>query len=104
MSLCCGFFFKQKSAYEMRISDWSSDVCSSDLRQISDGKIITRNRTHLLQISGVANQYWLVNVVPSYFDEEEIEKELDYTVIIQIALPSGEKEINWFEIGRESCR
>src|SRR3546814_11880330 len=37
-SLICGvfcflffFFFKQKTAYEMRISDWSSDVCSSDL-------------------------------------------------------------------------
>src|SRR3546814_4713109 len=29
------FFFKQKTAYEMRISDWSSDVCSSDL----DGSI-----------------------------------------------------------------
>src|SRR3546814_5658529 len=33
---CCAswivFFFKQKTAYEMRISDWSSDVCSSDLR------------------------------------------------------------------------
>src|SRR3546814_2303751 len=28
----CGFFCKQKTAYEMRISDWSSDVCSSDLR------------------------------------------------------------------------
>src|SRR3546814_10913157 len=27
----CVVFFKQKSAYEMRISDWSSDVCSSDL-------------------------------------------------------------------------
>src|SRR3546814_10344165 len=27
------FFFKQKTAYEVRISDWSSDVCSSDLRQ-----------------------------------------------------------------------
>src|SRR3546814_8442086 len=27
----CVFFFKQKTAYEMRISDWSSDVCSSDL-------------------------------------------------------------------------
>src|SRR3546814_9672551 len=27
----CLFFFKQKTAYEMRISDWSSDVCSSDL-------------------------------------------------------------------------
>src|SRR3546814_7053723 len=29
-SFAC-FFFKQKTAYEMRISDWSSDVCSSDL-------------------------------------------------------------------------
>src|SRR3546814_16467493 len=29
----CVFFFKQKTAYEMRISDWSSDVCSSDLLQ-----------------------------------------------------------------------
>src|SRR3546814_6806036 len=28
---CLLFFFKQKTAYEMRISDWSSDVCSSDL-------------------------------------------------------------------------
>src|SRR3546814_5800195 len=27
------WFFKQKTAYEMRISDWSSDVCSSDLRR-----------------------------------------------------------------------
>src|SRR3546814_5178481 len=31
MCICCFFFFKQKTAYEMRISDWSSDVCSSDL-------------------------------------------------------------------------
>src|SRR3546814_5298708 len=31
-SLCFFFFFKQKTAYEMRISDWSSDVCSSDLK------------------------------------------------------------------------
>src|SRR3546814_11031488 len=29
--ICCVFFFKQKTAYDMRISDWSSDVCSSDL-------------------------------------------------------------------------
>src|SRR3546814_1149084 len=35
------FFFKQKTAYEMRISDWSSDVCSSDLlppRKLSSGR------------------------------------------------------------------
>src|SRR3546814_4710515 len=30
------FFFKQKTAYEMRISDWSSDVCSSDLMRESN--------------------------------------------------------------------
>src|SRR3546814_12698510 len=34
-SMCLRFFFiKQKTAYEMRISDWSSDLCSSDLAQI----------------------------------------------------------------------
>src|SRR3546814_7220686 len=33
-SLCYFFFFKQKTAYEMRISDWSSDVCSSDLAEV----------------------------------------------------------------------
>src|SRR3546814_9764802 len=32
------FFFKQKTAYELRISDWSSDVCSSDL--LADGGLI----------------------------------------------------------------
>src|SRR3546814_4069233 len=34
--VCGFFFFKQKTAYEMRISDWSSDVCSSDLRQAEE--------------------------------------------------------------------
>src|SRR3546814_13311529 len=34
MPLFLFFFFKQKTAYEMRISDWSSDVCSSDLWRI----------------------------------------------------------------------
>src|SRR3546814_3917552 len=33
---CFFFFFKQKTAYEMRISDWSSDVCSSDLHVDSE--------------------------------------------------------------------
>src|SRR3546814_17139755 len=33
------FFFKQKTAYEMRISDWSSDVCSSDLKGVEFGEL-----------------------------------------------------------------
>src|SRR3546814_1921389 len=40
------FFFKQKTAYELRISDWSSDVCSSDLRAtLPLGKLGRRART-----------------------------------------------------------
>src|SRR5213596_4173337 len=31
VGVCCFFFFKQKTAYEIRPCDWSSDVCSSDL-------------------------------------------------------------------------
>src|SRR3546814_7891161 len=34
------FFFKQKTAYEMRISDWSSDVCSSDLNMVALAKAV----------------------------------------------------------------
>src|SRR3546814_5753153 len=42
------FFFKQKTAYEMRISDWSSDVCSSDLKFFPTAQLlgpISRDRT-----------------------------------------------------------
>src|SRR3546814_1311279 len=43
--MCCllFFFFKQKTAYEMRISDWSSDVCSSDLHRLA----VDARRAHL---------------------------------------------------------
>src|SRR3546814_3516962 len=34
------FFFKQKTAYEMRISDWSSDVCSSDLTRRYNANVL----------------------------------------------------------------
>src|SRR3546814_1789341 len=38
------FFFKQKTAYEMRISDWSSDVCSSDLAGAQDDEFAVPGR------------------------------------------------------------
>src|SRR3546814_11413425 len=41
------FFFKQKTAYEMRISDWSSDVCSSDLLPAPDRCRRTARLLHL---------------------------------------------------------
>src|SRR3546814_3868808 len=49
MRMC--FFFKQKTAYEMRISDWSSDVCSSDLH---DGYLCDRRKGSGALVCGVA--------------------------------------------------
>src|SRR3546814_2604245 len=46
MSTCC-FFLKQKTAYEMRISDWSSDVCASDLREVGIPHDLGRRRAAL---------------------------------------------------------
>src|SRR3546814_19465478 len=47
------FFFKQKTAYEVRISDWSSDVCSSDLRPHHAGLVVD---PHLLGAGGGLRQ------------------------------------------------
>src|SRR3546814_13456169 len=46
MFLSFFFFFKQKTAYEMRISDWSSDVCSSDLVAIVDFALLDKVGDH----------------------------------------------------------
>src|SRR3546814_1891027 len=66
------FFFKQKTAYEMRISDWSSDVCSSDLRAVGysfDAEKIMQDKGVVVRADYVehlppdvsAAQYWLNN-------------------------------------------
>src|SRR3546814_6381385 len=44
------FFFKQKTAYEMRISDWSSDVCSSDLPRHRVEHLGREPRAHLAAV------------------------------------------------------
>src|SRR3546814_1123726 len=49
------FFFKQKTAYEMRISDWSSDVCSSDLHPSFYGNLLKE------RIAKGGVDCWLVN-------------------------------------------
>src|SRR3546814_11604520 len=48
------FFFKQKTAYEMRISDWSSDVCSSDLR------IFLRSVQASWGVLAIASKFWQI--------------------------------------------
>src|SRR3546814_7986474 len=50
------FFFKQKTAYEMRISDWSSDVCSSDLK----GAPTHPNNSELLSLMAVNRTFSII--------------------------------------------
>src|SRR3546814_10435437 len=51
------FFFKQKTAYEMRISDWSSDVCSSDLlQQRPQGRAIEIRQAAAVAHAGVVDE------------------------------------------------
>src|SRR3546814_4293563 len=47
--MCLFFFFKQKTAYEMRISDWSSDVCSSDLQIVREDATLGQELAILVQ-------------------------------------------------------
>src|SRR3546814_5360377 len=53
------FFCKQKTAYEMRISDWSSDVCSSDL----DDRIARRNRREYIAVGAVVAIFALYAII-----------------------------------------
>src|SRR3546814_6069925 len=73
------FFFKPKTAYEMRISDWSSDVCSSDLVADREDRVIER-RLRLAEPGGraappVIDQYVKVgeplDMVPPHRRDED---------------------------------
>src|SRR3546814_9641791 len=61
--LVCGyydlifFFYKRKTAYEMRISDWSSDVCSSDLFIVEPARALAATAPGLIGIGRVA-EFW----------------------------------------------
>src|SRR3546814_20426261 len=58
------FFFKQKTAYEMRISDWSSDVCSSDL---TTSPVISASRD-AIEKSGRTNLGEYIRDLPQNFN------------------------------------
>src|SRR3546814_7808587 len=53
--MCVFLFFKQKTAYEMRISDWSSDVCSSDLFDSLPAELQTALREEALKAGDIAS-------------------------------------------------
>src|SRR3546814_9259179 len=64
--IICFFFFKQKTAYEMRISDWSSDVCSSDLLSVPLYAMIAYPVKSLRPLEG-GLKYLVLSAVASAF-------------------------------------
>src|SRR3546814_1835345 len=84
------FFFKQKTAYEMRISDWSSDVCSSDLHV--DGEI---------DVDGVADASTArgIGEIPGGLGDQGI------SVVVEPVDQRADRGVLLIlEIGRASCR
>src|SRR3546814_2385951 len=88
---CVFFFFKQKTAYEMRISDWSSDVCSSDL----DARFAAE-----LQLASAA----LGDVEPRPAEDADrgVGVVTDQRIVLDDARRGRRRRIG--EIGRASCR
>src|SRR3546814_9695988 len=85
------FFFKQKTAYEMRISDWSSDVCSSDLLEEVIGAAEQAGGRHLAvdEELETAEDQPVREGELDVFRREELLERLDRRIM---------------KIGRESCR
>src|SRR3546814_1084355 len=89
------FFFKQKTAYEMRISDWSSDVCSSDLLERFIGMLIENH----------------AGAMPAWLSPEHAvvccisEASASYADEIALSLKKqGFRAHSDLQIGRASCR
>src|SRR3546814_6898077 len=103
------FFFKQKTAYEMRISDWSSDVCSSDLvifgqQAVVDQTLITLlsgGHGLLIGVPGLAKTR-LVETLGTVFGLED--KRVQCTPDLMPADILGSEVLEENESGRRSFR
>src|SRR3546814_7082590 len=104
ISLLFFFFFKQKTAYELRISDWSSDVCSSDLvgrrinmmetvLDIPEQDVITRDNASV-KVDAIVF-YQVVDARRAAYEVRELDRALT-----NLALTN----IRSVQIGRASCR
>src|SRR3546814_13611935 len=113
MNVC--FFFKQKTAYEMRISDWSSDVCSSDLARataiqvnaedLSDPAKMQQFAAAQGQLGGTLSR--LLATVEAY---PEVKSQTNFTTLMsqlegtENRITIAIRDYTGAEIGRASCR
>src|SRR3546814_13500184 len=82
------FFFKQKTAYEMRISDWSSDVCSSDLASVKIASGMPKVTATTIGVSALGRM-WRASRRPKPAPSPRAASTYSFSLI---------------EIGRASCR
>src|SRR3546814_1812435 len=96
------FFFKQKTAYEMRISDWGSDVCSSDLRPFEDEPDHRPLPDGHIAAGAVAETF---DALVSCLTDTRIETDLDDILwgVVNVFHRAGER-IEREQIGRASGR
>src|SRR3546814_15073208 len=96
MFFVCFLFFRQKTAYEMRISDWSSDVCSSDLLAPAEpmSVALSREQAARLGIESVALAVAPVGTAISAFarvvDPQPLFQSLSDRAVAQAALRASE--------------
>src|SRR3546814_5317296 len=91
-------FFKQKTAYEMRISDWSSDVCSSDLkvREAVDVIVVKVGESHNVEVVSIYSSQILLQFVG------KIDPRFEGVVRVVVVRIIDQHFLA--EIGRASCR
>src|SRR3546814_4832290 len=92
------FFFKQKTAYEMRISDWSSDVCSSDLPRVINARHFERIKALVEDARAKGAKI----VMGGEFRAED--RYIAPTLITNTTPDMKIMQEEIFEIGRASCR
>src|SRR3546814_2006668 len=94
-------FFKQKTAYEMRISDWSSDVCSSDLSISNLSKTYASGFQALKSVSLDIHR----GEIFALLGPNGAGKTTLISIVCGIVNPSqGHVSVDGHEIGRASCR
>src|SRR3546814_7462504 len=94
------FFFKQKTAYEMRISDWSSDVCSSDLNDLPGMAKRLGPRIHFAHLRNIKRE--TQGILCSFHEDEHLAGDTDMVAVIAALL--REEQMRQRKIGRASCR
>src|SRR3546814_4572118 len=99
------FFCKQKTAYEVRISDWCSDVCSSDLPNVAEQYVHRIGRTARAGSSGVAISFCADDERPYLRHLERVTRQKVTIEPLPADFVAQSHEIQATrKIGRASCR